>query len=207
MITSVDPIIRWIRQLIDDQTKTDGRDVFEYNGTDNTFPLSEDFPDITSFTVLRNDTELASTEFTYDSDTNEMDVTLTGSGEALVEEDIIDIRYNYYLKYSDAEIKGYIEGSLLYFTEFRHSKIFEYDTDRDRVVTINGVNPTTAEAHLIALITAVNINPDNVTLRLPEITRTAVQNKSKKEQISEILSRWQRFVGSIEFIEDEDITD
>lgn len=200
-------IIRWVRQLISDQTRTDGRDVFEYNGTDNTFAISEDFIDSSTITVTRNDTALDSLDFSYDSDTNIVTVAPIGTGNELVTNDIIDIRYNYNAKYSDTELKGFIEGCLLYFTEFRHDKIFEYDSERERVLTINGINPTTEEGHLIALVTAIHINPDNVTLRLPEITRSAIQNKSKKEQISEVISRWKRFVGNIQFIEDEGVTD
>lgn len=192
-------IRKWIRQLINDQQKTDGHVVEQYD-SDNRFLIPVDFPDETSIKVLKNGTELAESEWSYNSDTNVVTIEPTISGTDLVKGDDIEITFNYYAKYSDNELDGYIEGALLYFTEFRYKKIFEISGTT--IVAENELDPTTSEGHLIALVTAIHINPDNITLRTPDITKTGSQNKSKKDQISETITRWQRTLGTIQFLED-----
>ena len=47
------------------------------------------------------------------------------------------------------------------------------------------------------------INPDNINLRTPDISRSGSQFKGKKDQIQDTICRWQRSLGTIQFLEDE----
>jgi hypothetical protein len=190
----------WIRQLLNDQRKKDGHDVFQFCSS-SVFNISEDFIDSTSIKVYKNGTLLLNADWDYDSDTNQVTIDIIASGQDLITDDDVEITYNYYAKYSDEELDGYIEGALLYFTEFRHSKT--YMIDEDEVVSCNDEDPTTEEGHLIALVTAIHIDPQNINLRTPDITRSGTQFKSKKDQIIDTITRWQRTLGKIQFLEDE----
>lgn len=193
-------IIKWIRQLINDIKKTDGYEAFEYD-TDNVFTLSEDFIDADSVTVFKNGTEISDLYFSFDADNNQVEINLP-TGDELVKEDLVEIKYDYFAKYSDAEISGYVEGALVYFVEFKYKKIFEVNSSNE-VVAINDSVPTTEEGYMIALVTSVHIRPDNKVTRLPDITISGSQSKSKKDQIAEIMTRWTSFVGSLSFLEKE----
>lgn len=185
---------RWVRQLLNDQLSPNGYDEFEY-GTDDKFTLSELRPDITTITVFQSGTEIGAGDFTYDATTNRVTLLITpADGEN------IRIEYSYYEKYSDTELQGYIEGALLYFTEFRYNKLF-YINSSNEIVTSNGENPCRSEYNIIALVTAIHIDPDNVNIRTPEFQLSAKQDKSKKDQISETIARFQRYVGEFHFEE------
>jgi hypothetical protein len=190
----------WVRQLIGDTRKTDGHDVFQHDSS-SVYNLSEDFIDDTSIKVYKNGILLLNADWDYNSDTNQVTIDIVASGQDLVTGDDVEITYNYYAKYSDNELDDYISGAILYFTEFRHCKT--YMIDEEEVVAENNLNPTTEEGHLIALVTAIHIDPQNITLRTPDITRSATQNKSKKDQIIDTITRWQRNFGTISFLEDE----
>lgn len=193
-------IINWVRQLIKDQLKSDGYVAFDFNG-DNIFTLPEPFVVESSIKVYKNGTEIDDTNWEFDSNTNQVIVDFVNSGEDFEAEDLVEIKFNYYAKYSDTEIQGFVESSFLYFTEFRYAKTF-YINDQNQIVAEDDISPTTKEGHLIALVTAILINPDNVRISLPDITRTGSQDKSKKDQIAETISRFLRFTGNISFLED-----
>ena len=190
----------WVRQLINDMSRKDGHDVFQYDSS-SVFHVSEDYPDELTIKVYKNGTLLFNADWDYDSDTNQVTIDVVASGNDLVTGDDVEITYDYFAKYSNDEIDGYISGALLYFTEFRHYKTYEINgTD---VVACNNEVPTIEESHLIALVTAIHINPDNINLRTPDISKTGSQNKSKKDQIADTITRWQRSLGNISFLEDE----
>lgn len=188
----------YVRTLINDQLKTNGHDVENFD-TSYIFRISEDFPVADSLTVKKNGTLLDSSDWSFDEDTNEVTIDIQESGNDLVEDDIIELLYFYYAKYSNDEIDGYISGALLYFTQYRYKKTFEIDGTE--IVAINEEEPSTQEAHIIALVTAIHIDPQNITLRTPDITRSAVENLSKTEQISRIFRNFNRFVGELSFLE------
>lgn len=197
-MTNTDTVTNLVRGLIDDKLKSDGRNVYEYED-DNKFTLSQPFVSSSSIQVFQGDTLLTPiTDWTYSSTTNQ--VTITASLTSL---DIITITYSYYAKYSDTEILGYIESALCYFVEYRYKKVFEMDTN-DEIITYDGVNPTKAEIQLIALITAIMINPDNVDIKTKEFSVSSTEEKSKSQQISIVFSKFLRNFGNIEFIEDEE---
>lgn len=194
-------VITNIRGLIKDTLKTDGRNSFEYDA-DNKFKLSSEFISSSTINVYQNGTLLDTQDWSYDSDTNYVTISFVTSGLSLTKGDVILITFSYYAKYSDSEIILYIKSNLLRFVEYRYKKTF-YMNDDDEIVTSNGINPTLEEGNIIGLITAVDIDPQNVSIRIPELTISAEQNLSKEEQIKNIMTRFMRSFGTIDFIEDE----
>lgn len=184
-------IITKIRGLIKDLKQTDGQDVFIYDSANN-FKLSESYIDSSIIKVYKNGTELT-TGWTYSSVTNR--VTITAS---LVKNDNIIIIYSYYDKYSDTEIQSYIKSNLAWFTKKRYKKYF-YMNNSNEVVTLDGINPTEEEGDIIAIITAIDIDPKNINITTRDFSLTSVENKSRTEQIDEVFAQFLRNFGTVEF--------
>ena len=189
-------IKRIVRSLLRDQLQTDGRKSYTYQGI-AVFTLPDDFPDSSTITVYKNGVALSVSDWTYSSTNNT--VTISAS---LTTNDAILITYHYYDKYSDTEITNYIESSLALFAERNYEKIFLLNSDRNAVVTYNGINPTLAEAYQIAIVTSILIDPRNIDIRTKEFSLSAEENKSKSELLDEA---FQKFTGSFlgEFSFDE----
>lgn len=190
-------IITMIRGFIQDYLKTDGHDAHQYD-TDSSFQLSKDYVSEATIKVYKNGTLLTlTTDYVYNSSTNK--VTITAS---LTKNDDIDITYSYYDKYSDTEILNFIRASLGYFVQHRYAKYF-YINENDEIVTKNGVNPTVEEANIISLVTAINIDPKNITVKTRDFTISAEEVKSKSEQIRDVFSVWNRNFGDVYFLEEQ----
>ena len=195
-ITSVNQIIRG---LIKDLQKTDGRDLFEYD-SDNTFNLSEPFVSASSIVVFQNGSALSASDWSYDSSNNIVTISFVSSGGSLTKDDLILITYDYFKKYSDTEIQGYIVSALSYFAENRYKKIFEVNSN-DKIVACNDHDPTIRELYFISIISSILIDPMNVEIKTPDFSITAQRDKSDRDQISEAFTRYQRFVGTLDFNE------
>lgn len=194
-INDITPIIRG---LIKDQSRSDGRDAYSYDN-DNKFTLSESFVDSTSIKVFQNGTEINAVDFAYDPDTNQVIIVFVTSGQTLNTNDIIVITYNYFKKYSDTEIAGYIKSCLSYFVQHRYKKIFEIDSN-DNIVSINDTQPNIEELYFISMITAICIDPENVEVKIgTDFQLTANRDNSDQEQIAKAFAYFQRFVGKITF--------
>ena len=190
-------ILTSIRGMIGDNLKTNGRDSFIYD-QDSSFSLSKDYVSESSISVYQNGTPLTiTTDWTYSSVTNK--VTITAS---LTKKDGILIPFSYYNKYSDSELLAFLNVCLSKFVVERYPKYF-YINDSDEVVTKDGVNPTVEEANIMAIITAIDIDPKNIKIKTRDFTISAEENLSKSEQIDRIFSRWLRSFGSPEFLEEE----
>lgn len=187
-----------IRGLIHDKLRIDGRDAREYTGNAD-FQLSEDFVDSTTIKVFLNGTQLDESDWSYDSDTNEVTVAPVTSGISLNTKDIILITYSYFKKYSDNEIKGYIESSLSYFVQYKYKKTFELSASTNQIITVNGINPTKDELYIIALIASILIDPQNIEINIPDLRLSANREKSDQDQIKEIFINFKKFVGKIDF--------
>lgn len=194
-------IITLIRGLIKDIQKTDGRDVFAYD-SDSSFKLSLDNISSSSIIVYQNGNVLSSDDWDYNSDTNKVTITPVTSGVSLTSGDNIIITYDYYERYSDSEIQSYIKTNLVRFTQRRYYKQF-YMNSSNEVVTLNGSNPTVAEGNIIALVTAIDIDPQNIEIRTRDFTLTPTENLSKSEQINIVFNQFLRSFGVIDFLEDE----
>lgn len=191
-------IITLLRGIIRDDLKTDGRDSFQYD-TSASFQLSKDYVSSATIAVYKNGTLLTvTTQYTYNSTTNK--VTIIAS---LTKGDDILIVYSYYDKYSDTELLSFIRANLVQFVSHKYDKYF-YINDSDEIVTYDGINPTPQEANIIALVTAIDIDPKNITVKTRDFTITPEQSKSKSEQIDDVFASWMRSFGDIDFLEDED---
>ncbi len=190
IINTVASVTTIIRALIDDQNRIDGRDSDVYRG-DNIFTLSEDFINASTIAVFVNSVEI--TTFTYDSDNNQ--ITITSS---LSTDDNILIKYNYYKKYSDTEIQGFLTSSLVYFPQYKYPKTFEIN-DSDKIVAINCVNPTIEELYFIATIASILIDPQNIRINIPDLSLSAKRDISDQEQIKISFRNFQNFIGTVDF--------
>lgn len=190
-------IITMIRGFIRDNLKTNGRDSFRYDSA-TSFSLGKDYVSASTIKVYKNGTLLTlTTDYTYNSTTNKVTITAT-----LVKNDDIIITYSYYDRYSDSEILSFILANLARFVEHRYEKYFYIDDD-DEIVTQNGINPTVEEANIIALVTAIDIDPKNVNIKTRDLTISAEENMSKREQIDAVFAKWMRSFGVIEFLEED----
>lgn len=185
-----------VRCLIKDQSRTDGRDSFTFE-SDNKFTLSEDFIDSTFIVVCLNGDIMDESDWEYDSTKNQVTIDPVTTGVSLNTNDIIIISYNYFKKYSDNEIQGFITCSLAYFVENRYKKVFVINSD-DEIVAIDDLDPTDRELYFISIIASILIDPMNINVNIDGAFRiTANRNKSDREQIAEAFNRYCRFVGDI----------
>lgn len=189
-------IITTIRGLIKDLLNASGRNGYQYD-SDTSFKLSSDRVSASTITVYRNGTDITSANWSYNANTNKVTITST-----LVSQDSIIITYSFYEKYSDTEITNYIKSNLAQFTRYRYFKHF-YMTDANEVVSLNEDNPTLQEGNLISLVTAIDIDPQNIEIKTRDFSITPSENKSKSEQISELVRGFNRGYISLDFMEIE----
>lgn len=197
LINTIASVTTIIRGLINDQIQLDGKNAFSFK-TDNKFFLSESFVQSSSIIVYQNGVDITSSNWTYNSDTNEVDITFTVSGSSLTVDDIIVITYNYYKKYSDTEIQGFITSALGYFVQYRWCKIFEVNTD-DEIVSIDNLDPEIKELYFIAIISSILIDPQNIKIDTPEFKLSPKRDLSDQAQIAKSFAQFKRFVGSVTF--------
>jgi len=191
-------LIPIIRGLIKDQLDSSGRDVFVYEG-DNQFVLCRDFIDSTTIDVCLNGESLPSQDWQFNNSKNKVEINIISSGLALNTGDTVIITYSFYKKYSDLEIRQYIQSSFAYFVEHRYKKCF-YITDTDKIIAINNLIPNKRELYFICLISSILIDPMNIRVRTSEFTITANRDKSDREQIAEAFARYQRFLGEVDYL-------
>ena len=195
--SDISTIERFVRALIKDRLRIDGRDSFIFQG-DAHFTLTEDYPSSSTIKVFKNGTLLTS-GYSYNSSTNIVTVTAI-----LSTSDIILITYSFYDKYSSAEILDYIESSFVYFSQFGYRKTFKLDDARTTVLTIDGINPVVRECYEIAIITAICIDPENIEIRTKDFTVTATNKESKNELIQKALMQFTTWYGELTWEEDLD---
>ncbi len=170
-----------IRALIVDLSKSDF-ETFSYT-VSNIFTLSEsNIIEITK--VLKNSVELGSAEYIYDDTTNK--ITITAS---LSSGDIIEVDYTYY-KYSDEELYEYVRGALVWISTFAFHAT-DYELEDEEIYP----TPDNRTLDLIALISAILINPDYTTYRLPNLTVVYDRRMPKDQKIQKIISRFKMGLG------------
>jgi len=194
-------IITILRGIIKDLEITDGRNAFVY-ATDSSFKLDSDRVSSTGMKVYKNGTELSSDDWAYNSDTNKVTITIVTSGVTLIAGDNIIVTFNYFGKYSDTELQSYIKSNLVRFTQRQYKKRF-YMSSSNEVVTDNGDSPTRSEGDIIAIITAIDIDPQNVKIKTKDFEVSPSETKSKSEQISDVIGQFTKSYGVIEYLEQE----
>lgn len=178
-----------IRSLITDLSKKDF-EPFTYKSGDKIFTLSES--NINTITkVEKNGAELGSGQYSYDSTNNIVEVLI-----ALSSGDIITVRYTYY-KYSDTELAGFIRASLVWLSIFSYASETDYELEEDDIVP----TPDNKTTDLIALISAILIQPDYTEYRLPNITVVYEGKETKEKRIEKLIMRFKRGLGVFGIIE------
>jgi len=146
-----------VRVILGDNTKT-GYDLFTYS-TSNIFNISEN--NINSVdSIYKNDVEQGDSYWIYDSTNNRVTIlfsTIVG--------DTIQINYTYFPNYSTTELTNYIQSALVYLSINNYYN-YTYDTTDDTIYPEIEVR----EENLIARIAALLINPDNKSIKLPDVT-------------------------------------
>ena len=195
-------IITLIRGLIKDILNSTGRNAFEYD-SDSSFKLSDSRVSASTIKVYQNGTLLPTTEWAYNSDTNKVTITFISSGYSLTAGDDIVITFSFYEKYSDTEITSYIQANFTRLTQKRYKKRF-YMNSSNEIVTDNGVNPTRSEGDIIAIITSIDIDPQNIDIKTRDFSLSATEDKSKSELINEAFAQFTRGFISLDFLETEE---
>lgn len=189
---TVTSVLSFVRGLVDDQLRTDGRDSYIYSSS-SIFTLTEDFVSSTTIAVFKNGVELTGGDFTYDSDNNQVTVAVS-----LTANDTVLITYDYYKKYSDTELQGYLDSSLVYFPQYRYKKTFQINAD-DKIVAVNNYEPTTDELYFIATIASIVVDPQNIRISIPDLGISPKRDISDQEQIKVSFRNFMNFVGTINF--------
>lgn len=168
-----------VRYLIGDNlTEMIPGDIFVYENS-NVFTLTESNVSSVS-TVLVNDSELGFGDWSYNSTTNKVTITVS-----LSVGDTVEIRYSYYPNYSSSEIQKYIQAALVYISANNY-KTF--------IVENNTIfpEPNDREKNLIALITSILIEPNNKTIRLPDVSIVAPRDLPTDQKISRAIALFKK---------------
>ena len=165
-----------VRYLINDISTTD-TDIFTYT-TSNVFTLTES--NVISVSSVAVNDVTSGVDYTYDSSTNQ--ITISSS---LSSGDVVKITYSYYPNYSSTEIKSYIYSALYYLSVFNY---YTFSVEGDSVYP----EPEDNEANLIAVITAILIEPDNKSYRLPNLSIIAPRDLPKEEKIKRIVATFKK---------------
>jgi hypothetical protein len=178
-------IITKVRNLIQDYS-TSVSDIFTY-GSSSIFTLTETNP-IAITTVYKNDVDTSS--YSYNSTTKK--VTISAS---LTTGDTVQIDYTYYPNYSDTEIISYITTAL-YYLGVHHYEDFIVESGNSIYPT-----PTSKEEMLIASIAALLIEPDNRTIRLPDMTISVPNDVPTDQKIAKLIAGFKKDnTGSFEVL-------
>ena len=166
-----------IRSLVPDLLQKD-KEVFTYQSGDSKFILSES--NISSITkVTKNGVELDMTgNYSYDSTTGELEIITSLSAG-----DIIIVNYSYN-KYSNTELNEYIRASLVWISIWGSCEE-DYELEDDEIIP----TPSNMHTDLMALISAILIQPDYTSYRLPNIQVTYSRKIPKEERIKRLLMK------------------
>ena len=179
-LTNIETLVRYLLGDIS-STQIPG-DIFTY-GTSSIFTLSES--NVISVTdVLIND-ETSGVDYTYDSSTGKVTVN-----SSLTAGDTVEVQYTYYSNYSSTEIQSYIRAAIM------HLSTTNYYTWIIQNSTIFP-EPEENEKNLIATITAILMEPDNRTYRLPDITIVTPKDLPTVDKIRKTIAVFKRNIHGI----------
>lgn len=172
-----------VRAVIEDFSQKDF-ETFNYK-ISKIFTLSES--NISSITkVLKNGTELGSGQYSYDSTTNKIEITID-----LIQDDIIEVDYNY-TKYSDTELNEYIRASLVWISI---ANCFDDDFELEEDISAVVPTPNNRELDLIVIISSILIKPNYTSYNLPNLKVTYPRNISKEDKIQKIIDKFKSGIG------------
>lgn len=149
-------------------------DIFIYENS-SVFTLTESNA-VEVSQVLKNDVPLDSGEYSYD--TNDNSVTVSAS---LTSGDTIEIQYSYFPNYSTTEIQNYINSAIIHLSV---NNFYNFEISDSTIYP----EPSTTEKNLIAMVTSLLIEPDNKTIRLPDITINAPSDLPLHDKIRKVVN-------------------
>lgn len=190
MQADLQTIITKFRSLVLD-FDTSSLETFSYT-TSDIFTLEEG--NITAIAgVYKNGIELESGEYSFNSTTNKLTITLS-SGDAFAQGDIIEVDYTFN-KYSDTECLNYIRNALV------HISISSYGDD-DYELESDGIYPTPSNKtnDLISLVASILAKPDYLEYRLPNLTVKYPRTMVKEDKVEKLITKFQMGLGVSEMI-------
>ncbi|MHA1787849.1 MAG: hypothetical protein ACTSXT_01350 [Candidatus Helarchaeota archaeon] len=176
-----------IRALINDISKND-YETFEYS-TSTTFKIAQE--NITINSVLLNEVELGSGEYSFSSDTNKITITAdldSGDNE-------IEVNYTYY-KYSDTELTEYIRASLVWISIFSFCST-DFEIEGNEIYP----TPDNKMLDLISLVASILIKPNYNEYRLPNLVVKYPKTMPKEQRIEKLVRRFNSGIGSMDLLE------
>jgi len=177
------------RNILGDISLT-GQDNYTYENS-SIFTLSESNV-ITVSSVYVNGVELDTSDYSFDSSTNE--ITITAS---LTTGDTVTINYTYYSNFSDDEINAAIKSAIFYISVNNYSDW--------QVMSDDGIypEPEIREQNLIAIISSLILEPDNKSYRLPDLSVIAPSDDPLPIKISKIIGTFKKnSTGIFEILND-----
>jgi len=185
MSLTLTSLVTTVRYLIGDISSIE-KDIFTY-GSSAVFTLSEENI-IAISAVSVNDIESGVT-YTFDSDTNK--VTITSS---ITSGDTVTIDYTYYPNYSANEIESAIRSSLVHLSV---NNFYDFIVEEDDAVY---PEPDTRETNLIAMITSILLEPNNVSYSLPDVKITSPDNLSTSDKIRKTIAIYKKNSHGVFFL-------
>jgi len=185
-------IITKIRALIFDLAKPD-TEAFTYESSDIFTIAESNVASITS--VKKNGVALGTGEYSFNSTTNEVTLTLATGSEAEAN-DIIEIKYTYY-KYSDTELTGYITACLVWISNYSYGSTSDYELEEGEIFP----TPNNKTTDLISLISSILIKPNYSEYRLPNVIVRYPRTVDKDDKIKKIITRFQESIGINDVLE------
>jgi len=181
----LDSIREKIRALVVDNEKS-GFQTFLY-ATTSIFTIAQ--TNITIVKVLLNGSE--TTDYTFDVDTNKIEITASG----LITSDVIEVDYTY-TKYSDTELDGYIRSALVFISVHCYDdKDYELEYESGNVGNIVPT-PDNRTTDLIALVASILIKPGYSQYNLPNLKVVYPEKMTKEERIEKLISKFQTGLGA-----------
>jgi hypothetical protein len=181
----LDAIRQKIRALVVDNEKS-GFQTFLY-ATTSIFTIAQ--TNITIVKVLLNGSE--TTDYTFDVDTNKIEITASG----LITSDVIEVDYTY-TKYSDTELDGYIRSALVFISVHCYDdKDYELEYESGNVGNIVPT-PDNRTTDLIALVASILIKPGYSQYNLPNLKVVYPEKMTKEERIEKLISKFQTGLGA-----------
>ncbi len=172
-------IVAFVRILLGDISTSNNNspDIFTY-GSSSIFSLTEsNVISITSVSI----NDAVTTNYTFSTTTGKLTISAS-----LASGNVVEVIYTYYPNYSTTEIENYIQSALVYLS-VHHYEDFMLESTDDIYP-----EPTTEENKLIALITATLIEPDNKSIKLPDLTINVPNDLPLDQKIGRIIAGFKR---------------
>jgi hypothetical protein len=190
----MDTIVIKLRDLIQDNLRTDGKDTFTYR-TSKLFILTEANTN-DNIKIYRNGDYVDETNW----ETGEIENNLTYTGTIVIG-DVITVTYSYYAKYSDNELKGYIRSALYYLS------VEQYGTFTIESGEVIDPEPTEAQENLIAWVASILMKGNIRSYKTPEFTLVFNEDESIGSKIKKVIRQFQKTYGYLDYIDPKETTD